>query len=566
MAYSLIYNGMQFLGILTTTFDQEPVRDDSNTDTWYDKFTISIEAIINIAVFTAVNKNVGVIGNRVQGASASETCQNIQALMEDRKPFQFIQDGRIVVESDARKDANNGPRVIRKSVKPMGRNSARVQVTFEVSRVTCSENVSPVLGNRWQVIDEVDDQWRTTRTWRGKLRLCNSVNNPQAFRNMVVPQLSDGFQRVRMHFAGELNALELSYEVVDRQLLGDAPPSPCLNMVGTHTEAMDRNGASSVGEVFVRLDGPPGTDKQVMIEQAMRIIGSKVQADKFRNNKNWQWIELIITDHFGPNVCAVDARARVNRALDPGAAAGGGAVMRLGNMVLETLGRPLDLGGNYVRFKMVPPELYPCTNVGLFACFLQSPCVDNHAMPQTAAQIDADDKTPGRGDYEPSVTTYDPTGPPLEIDSPGYSDEHKAGFYSFTSIEWIVAINEGVVQLPYGDSIPGSKDTSAMIRLNEPTARATMKMGAERIGDWPTLPDRKKFKDPNGITYTPLQHTPNFRPREQQGDGRELHVVDIVCVFAMSRAPSASEFFVPPLPWGTLGGGSVPPGTFKPLG
>lgn len=561
MAYSLIYNDMQFLGILTATFDQEPVRDDSNTDTWYDKFTISIETIINTAVFAAANKTVGIIGNRVQGATAAEVCRNIQDRLEDRKPLQFIQDGTVVIESNLRMDANNGPRVVRKSIKPMGRNSAKVIVTFEVSRVVCTETPSPVVGNRWQVIDEVDDQWRTTRTWRGKLRLCNAVQNPQSFRHLVIPQLSDGFQRVRMHFASELNALELSYEVVDRQLLGDAAPLPGLNMQGTHTEAMDRNGAFSNGEVFVRLDGPPGTDRQVMIAQAIRIIGSKVQADKFRNSANWQWLELVITDHFGPNICAVDARARVMRAVE-----GDGAVFRLGNMVLETLGKPLDLGGDYVNFRTVPPSAYPCTNVGLFACHLQSACVDDHAMPQNAARLDADDRSPGTSSYEKPTVTYDPSGSPLEITSPGYSDEQKSAMYTFTSIEWIVSINDGYVQLPYGDALPDSNDTIANIRLNQPTAKVTMKMAVERVGDWPTIPARKKFKDQNGITYTPLQYSPNFRPREQQGDGRPLHVVDVFAVFSLSRAPGDGEFFVPPMPWGTLQGGTVPSSAFKPLG
>lgn len=561
MSFSLIYNGMQFLGIHTATFDQEPVRDDSNTDTWYDKFTISIDTVANISVFAAANKNLGIIGNRVQGASAAETCRNIQERLEDRKSFQFIQDGTVMIESDTSKDANNGPRVLKKSIKPMGSGSMRVNVTFEVSRVVCTENPSPVIGNRWQVVDEINEQWQTTRTWRGKLRVCNAVHNPHAFRHLVIPQLNDGFQRVRMHFTGELNALELGYEVVDRQLLGDAPPVPALNMLGTHTETLNRNGASSIGEVFVRLDGAPGTDKQVLIEQCMRIINSKVQGDKFRNSVNWQWLELIITDHFGPGVCAVDARARVMRAIDGD---DGRSAMRLGNMVLETLGRPMDLGGDYIRYRMFPPEAYPCTTAGLFAAHLQSPCVDNHGIPQIADRVDGGGNSPGAGEYEPTKVTYDPSGTPTEIDSPGYSLEQKEAMYTHCNVEWITNVNEGYVQLPYGDAMPGTDDTCAMIQLNQPTAKVVMKLAAERLGDWPRLPSRKKFTDPNGIKYTPLNFVQNSRPPEYQGDGRKLYVVDVNAEYAMSRVPKEGEVVVPSLPWDDLNASGIPSSASKP--
>lgn len=564
MSWELQINGVRFIGIQTAQFEQSPRRDDSGTDVWFDDFTIGVSSIANVAVFTAANQRLGIIGNRVQGGSAAQICKNLQSRMEDRKSFKLIQDGVVMVESDATTDADNGPRFLNASFVPMGANSFRVNILIKASRVSCSDTPSAVLGNRWQVIDDIDEQWRTTRTWRGKLRVCNAIHNPQAFRHLVIPQLSDGFRRVKMHFTGELNGLELGYEVTDRQLLGDAPPGIAISMNGTHTETLNRNGASSIGEVYVRLDGRPGTDKQVMIEQCMRIINSKVQADKFAvQAENWVWQELIITDFFGPEVCAVDARARVMRSINKDF---DNASLRLGNMLLETLGRPLDLGGNYNRFKMIPPDAYPCTTIGLFACHLQSPCVDDHGMPQVSAQIDADGGSPGESSEEQSYPTYDPDGTPLEIQSPGYSDDHTTAMYTHCNVEWIVDIDEGTIQLPLGDLQPASDATSAVVRLHAPTAKLLMKVAAERIGDWPKVPDRKNFTDAAGIRYIPLKYKPNFRPPEYQGDGRKLHVIDIAAEFAMSRAPGPNEFVVPSLPWDDLEGGMVSSDAFTPLG
>jgi hypothetical protein len=559
--FEIQYAGVRLIGIHTDMHDCEPVYDDSRTDQMFNKITIAGSTIVNTAVLVAQNKTLGAIGT-VAGGSAAEICKNLTPILgENRKRFVYIQDGTIMHDVDGSSDCDNGPRV-KFSLKPMGANSVRITFTVEIAKVVCGGTVSPVLNNRWAVIDVIDENIRTTRTWRGKLRTSNAVHNPQAFREMCFPALSDGFQRVAMHFTGELNALELGYEIVDRQLLGDAPPGVALNMNGTHTETLNRNGSSSIGEVYVRLDGQPGTDKQVLIEQCMRIINSKVQADKFRNATNWQWLELIITDYFGPNVCAVDARARVQRAIE-----GEGSVsLRLGNMLLETLGRSLDLGGNYVRYRMEEPSPYPCTTLGLLSAHLQSPCVNDHAIPRYGEHFESEHVASNGTETDTHYVTHDPDGTPVEIDSPGYSDDQTVAMYTHCNVEWIVDIDEGTIQLPLGDLQPASDATSAVVRLHAPVAKLTMKVAAERIGDWPRIPDRKKFTDAAGIQYIPLKYTPNFRPPEYQGDGSKLHVIDIEAKFAMSRAPGPNEFVVPSLPWDDLEGGFVASEAFTPLG
>lgn len=559
------YGGVRLIGILTSTVESIPVRDDSGTDQWYVETTVEVSTVVNVAVFAAANQTIGALGHRVQGDSAAATCRNLQSLLgEDRKPFAYIQDGVTIFESDNLSDANNGPKVVHIRCKPAGKNSISISFAVKIAKVGCSENPPPVIGNRWSVSDTIDDQHRTVRTWRGKLRVCNAVHDPHAWRELAVPRLSDGFRRVRLHFHGELNALELSYEIVDQQMLGDAAPHPALRMSGTHTETLSQSGAFSIGEVYVRLDGGPGTDRQVLVEQCMRVINSRIQADRFAvNAKNWIWKELIITDYFGEDVCAVDARARVQRSLTEEDAKGGFASLRLGNMVLGSLATPLDLGGDYSRFRTIPPNLYPCTTAGLFSAALSCPCCD-HQMPQVGATIDGSGEVT-RSEDEATSVTYDPSGAQFEISSPGYSNEQTEAMYSYANVEWIVDIDEGYVQLPYGDQLPRTQNTVAMIRLHAPTAKVTAKAAFERVGEWPVIPQKRRFTDAAGIIYTPLKYKVNRRPPEFQGDGSVMHVVDLDAVFAMSRAPNEGEFLAPSLPWDNLEPTVVPSQSFVPL-
>lgn len=561
--FDISYNGVNLLNILTTTLEPVPVRDESGTDIWYTEITFGVSTIVNVAVFTAVNQSLGVTGNRVQGATAADTCRNaLQRLLEDRMEFVYRQNGVEMFRSNAQIDANNGPKVVSAHCKPMGTNSIKIDFVVKIAIIGCSESPPPVTGNRFTVSDPIDDQHRTTRTWRGRIRLSNAIHNVHAFREVVVPLLSDGFRRKHLHFQGELNALELSYEIQDVQLLGDAAPAPAVKMTGTHTETLDRSGSASVGEVYVRLEGAPGTDKQVLLEQCMKVINSRVQADRFANQKNnWIWLELVITDFLGEDICAVEARARVRRSLNDADAAGGGS-LRLGNMVLNTLGRPLDLGGDYSRFRTLPPSLYPCTTAGLFSAALQCPC-DEHGMPQVGERI-GEATEPGRDSEEPTVVTYDPTGAPFEIESPGLSSAQTDAMYTFSEVNWAYDLDEGIVPMPMGDQLPGSSATVAHIRLHAPTAKVTMRVSAERIGDFPSIPIKQRFTDGNGITYVPLKYRPVIRPIEYQGDGRKLYVIDLEATYSLSRSPGPTEFIVPALPWDNLETTTVPSNAFQP--
>lgn len=561
-SFEIQYNGVRLLGITTLTCNQAPAMDESNTDPMYSKVEIAGKTVINAAVLIAQNQHLGVIGNGVTGATAQEVCKALQPILgANRGAFKYIQNGVVQYEADGKTDCNNGPRV-RFELKPMGRSAIAITFHIEIAVADCSNGLPVVLNNRWQVSDDVDDQSRTTRIWRGKLRLSNVAHNVHAFRHLLVPRLSDGFRRMYMKFHGELNGLEISYEISDRQLLGDAAPYPAVRMSGTHTESLSQDGATSIGQIHVRLDGTPGTDKLDLLQRAMQIVSSKVQADRFRTMTGWRWLELVITDHLGEDVCAVEIIAKVQRAIET--KDGTGASLKLGNMILDTLGRPLDLGGDYVRYRTVPPDLYPCTTVGLFICHLQTPCNDNHGMPQGALAVDSEGDKPGQEEAETTQVTYDPSGPQLDIEPPGLSQDHVAAMYTHARANWGYDIDEGIVPMAYGDKLPGeSKDSMAFIRLHQPVASVTVVVAVERIGEFPKVPKKKRFTDKNGITYVPLKYRLTTQPIEYQGDGRKLHIADLTMVLGMSRAPEEGEYIIPTLPWDDQEESTVPTVAFS---
>ena len=52
-----------------------------------------------------------------------------------------------------------------------------------------------------------------------------------------------------MHFQGEANSLELGYEVIDQEMVGQAPPDPATKMRCTHSEHFEESGIVQHGDL-----------------------------------------------------------------------------------------------------------------------------------------------------------------------------------------------------------------------------------------------------------------------------------------------------------------------------
>src|SRR5690606_778458 len=122
-------------------------------------------------------------------------------------------------------------------------------------------------------------------------------------RNTVLPFLSTGFRRVHMHFAPtDASGLEMAYEIVDREILGEAAPEPAVKMSGSNVTTISADATNCIGEMDIRLEGDKNADKQQMLSRAMQIIEAKL----FLSEKPRPlMLQLILVDHIGEDVNAV---------------------------------------------------------------------------------------------------------------------------------------------------------------------------------------------------------------------------------------------------------------------
>ena len=558
MSFDLTYNGVKLANVLTREFVQTPHRDPSGTDILYQHFRIGVEAIVNADSLAAGLANLGVVsdGAPIGGGTTGQILQSARAkLMEERGALKYYQNGVAVVDVSPINDCNNGPKPISIHTTRLSEKTFKVVFVIECAIVDCTSFPSTVLNNRWSCVDDVDEDFVTTRSWRGRLRLSSAITSAHAFRNLVVPVLQVGWKRVSMNFLAEPNGLELAYEITDRQMLGDSAPFPATKMSGTHVESLDQAGTTGTANITVNLTGPPGCDRRGLLVRCGQILNAKLALGTL----NEGWItSLSFTEYFGDQQNSVSGNVVARRKMSEGQT-GNLTSAAMGAMSLKTIGAPMREynlefyadGGSYLTGP------YPATTTGLFACYLQSPCVDQHAMPQASdgtPNISGTQEASGSND-SPSISANQGTIPDDFAKPPNYSQEHSAAIYTHAVIESHYLVNEGFRCIPIakpGGSFADDKDTLAAVRLFPRTAKRVVKIQVERIGEPPSIWKPQNFEDANGIKHYLLDFTPNFRPPETTGDGHLMNVVDAEYLFGLSRPPKDGEpYQIGSLPWDT---------------
>jgi len=552
MATNLYYNGVMLRNVWIRDFEQTPIRDDSGTDILHQRFFVSVETVVNPLIVRGVIDSLGLAsaGRPISPSTAGEALASARRfLAEDRGNFLLEMEGRTILTSSAATDANNGPKVIHLRTIQVSPETIKIQFAIEICKIDCTEQPSAVISNRWSCVDDTDDLRRITRTWRGKLRVSNAVKNPQDFRGLCIPVLQKGWRRTRLHFVGEANALELGYEVTDVQMIGEAAPSPGLKMSYTHTEALGQVGNLNTGDMVVRIDGGAGADKREMVERAVQVLVFKLVLSKFSEKKGI-YKHLTIIEHGGEDVNAVEARATVMRI--PNLDSQPNAAFALGNILVDTFGKPLELP-EYDPQQGVWLSPYGdgsnFTTAGLFACHLQSPCVDNHGMPQIAA-VETGEDGEKRSNEAPAITISDR---PLsdKYDAPGYSNEHSEAVYTHAEITSQIIVGGNRVQLPIATADESANETAKIVTLAPKTAKLVIEASLERIGDQPQIVRPDDF-EAGGIAYKLLCFKAKHHAPEFTGDGRTTYGADVQYTYAMSRPLRASESTpIPPLPWDT---------------
>lgn len=611
MSTTITYGNVTIGNVLTSVVEQVPQYDASGTDLQFWRYTVSVvgflqssyapgglncqRSIVRDANGTDIGTNPAADAVTVQiGARSS---------LPPRRPFRMEVDGSVMLAVDplsegqalepqtgragglSRWDVDHGPKCPRFSVVQIAaRNVFRVEATFEVCLVECDVNGSAtgntkgVLSHRWSSQDSMDVNKRVTRSYSGTLRTSGHVN-PHMFRSMVVPPLQPFLRREQMQFVASEDGKSLQYSITDQEVAVGAP-LPLTRWDIQHTESLDEAMAGR-GELLVTMEGDSNADKSRMLEIGFWLLYGQLFRSTPRNAFQ-QGVEpttilerISVVDYIGDAQrlslqatvrrvpTAVDANGdlpvgsfRVNAIVPVTAARLPGFA---GNPNDPTPGNDANAGNLYDRRKN-PGNRYgetpfiegPVQLVGLFVAYLQSPCSDDHKTVPDDYEIPANTNTATSNEPQVVPVIVVPSLPSGST-NPIASQSHQASMYTHyrmvsmpTETPMVSAMP--IAQAPYtGGGVPG--DATRIVNLAETQARRRVRIIAERIGEWPEMPDAATlpgFDGATGITQTLLKAKRSFENPDITAMGQTLYRTRFDAVYALSRAPQKSE----PIPVG----------------
>lgn len=589
-SYTVIsYNGVTITNCHTTSFDQEPVYDQSGTDLMFFRFRIRVSGLVHGHNYSAPAPNMQ--AGSTGGTAANNMISIRHRLGTPRAQFRMsvgVGSSETVLlectafenESQAnssvsRKDLDNGPRCNLVSIgKITGNEIFNVTCEFQIAMLQCdpsgdaSSCIRGVLSNRWTQTDEIDRDFNTTRTFAGRLRVASARLNPHAFRDYVVPPLASGMQRQSMNFTATADGLHLDYQIVDRET-HFAAPAPATYWQINHTETTG-TGIKWYSEVTVRMAGDRDVDKKRLIGIGVQIVFSLVGSANLDPVQNRGGIveSLVITDNIGNEDNSIVVMARVTRVTE--------AIIKA-QVKGESLGKPIDAQAfaatvaNYDRNLNRgnrPGEVLETNGAidiaGAFAAHLQTAC-------QCSAGHNIAEGTPvgSVGTPESRVTptlSVVPTSDSLPEETVPYlSQSHLTNMYTFWQMESTYDVRSNKIQLPIaagsGSSSSQNADSCVFVEMARATAKRIAKFKGERVDAPPEIPVAADFTDSQtGIRFVFLtargwQIVPTRTP-----DGKQLYTIQGEYVYGLSRAPRAGEAV--PIgfnPWDNLGVRSLSP-------
>jgi hypothetical protein len=576
------YNGVKLRNVLTRSFVQEAVYDQSNTDLLYYKFAISVVGYLAAGeaeeVGGVVRPRVGTLPDGY--GSATEQHSAIRSLLgEPRKAFLMTTGnaddgtggatlllaapmGARTVSPTAR-DLNNGPKPKRVSVTQVaGSSLMEIEFQIDICMLECDgetsapDNTSGILSNRWSVTDTIDHNFMTTRVIRGRLRTVNGNLNPNAVRHWVVPRLQEGFRRDSMRFNVTEDALNLEYTITDLEI-AFSPPRPATEWHYRYSEeAHDAKVIQS--SIDLMLGGDRNVDKTALVRIAIAIIKNKLFGGNLTAKKALLR-SLKITDEYGDRTNRVHVQCRVQRVK------GGPTDRDLVGIAAREIGTPItrdDLLGvvpalppDYDRNKSrsgyageVIENRGPIPIVAAWHAYLQNPCNDFHEI--QSVEIGKDD---GEDDYAKDDGKLDATivtrldGDPVDY----VSSDHQEAIYTHYKLESAYKQKRNRLQLPISGQVAllsAGTPTSRIVGIGLPTWQRRIKIVAERIGDSPVVAEpRESYAFGPGGAAVLVHSIITPQTPERTADGKLLHRVSAEYLYALTTPPPTAGT---PLPIG----------------
>jgi hypothetical protein len=623
----VIYNDITLVNCLTRRFEQEVIPDDSRTDVLKHHFVVRVVGYCTAESFNTIGKPTVYVDadpttknfNPNYNSAALQFRTVRHQLGEYRKKFQMFlgaddlgDGGQPLLEAhpwdgtsqdmsaDPDFDVENGPKPRVLSVTHVSADEVvRVEFEIEIWKLECDPGTQSsgtplkVLSNRWSVIDQLDREFMTTRTYDGILKMALPAGSPNDFRGWVVPSIQAGMRRENMTFRISEDNLTLRYTIVDREVVYSAP-LPATAFSYSHTETALKNKTMGYGTIEVSATAPRDYARTQLIALVAAIIDSQLiltNLDPKQTLVHNFVEEYSITDQVGQDGSSwVHGHCRVMRAK---------LVNRFHETFSKRIGKPLD--SQFSPFKYGDPNDpnsvpydkdydsnysyngYPDANTGdpadpltsgevspatAFACYLQDSCrADEHRISKTQLQNgdsyqfgDATKKTDIVIRRDQDLT--EDQNPPLE------NIDHVTSPYTHYRQDSRIYLDTGMVQLPLaqgqnqggglgsgGTGEPGGgglsgqtyyqgggQQSCVICSLWGPLYSRVVIVEAERVGQWPLLPAAQDVAagGDSGQSYNQilLCHKVVAQTRDRTADDQIIYRVNAEYEFALDSFPS----------------------------
>lgn len=296
----MTYNGIQLPLPITTSFRQEAVYEESQTDWYCTRFTIGVQCVLNVAYLEITTGP-----NTVPFQNPAQIMNVLRSLLlKPRKTLSFkVQGVEMIPLAEGgilgTVDAQNGPQpkhcLITQLTPTTFLLDYLVVAHYWVSSPgdgTATNNAgSPVLFNRWTEVVDFDDLQFTRRTREGEIRIrSDNVQGltPDSLRdnlaNLSVPY---NFLRKSSRYELSKDGLSLRYRIVDQEVYKMPPAGAALSPAGI-CQAFRAEGEYEefiggkqkqfrVISVRVRLYGNRATDQNDLVVYATTIGMGKLQ-------------------------------------------------------------------------------------------------------------------------------------------------------------------------------------------------------------------------------------------------------------------------------------------------
>ena len=622
------YNGIELVDCQTLKFEQQPIYDASGQTHQFERYTVRITGYFLAQQYSYPSIQPQVSGSNSAGRHFVGLREKLNA---KRKSFKMTlgfsgPSPQVILEADPlgletttgdpenvslTTDVANGPTPQVISVQHIASDAA-IRIEWEVvihllpkcdkysvegGSEDSIQRLYGVLSNRWSCTDDIDENYWTTRTWQGEMKLAHPCRNPHDFRGLCIPEIQPGMRREKLNFIAAEDGLTLRYHVIDKEVWLTAP-IPAHSIRYQHKEATSDSGTQNRVFFSVTVAGDRTASKRELLQLAIQIVDGKLHLQTFdnvgldqRNGDRILSIELAEESGTTPSNAVTMMVNLVRRPRKDAGFAGAFKVMssefgrKIDGFMIQNYLNTLSQGN---RPGESPVPYGPIPMVGAFTAFLQSPCTDdrstNAGLPandcwakiisDTAKDLTGSDKLPDvDGVIVPIVG---------ESTDSSFSDAHNSAIYQTYNID--VETNETTLICQMPVAVPGGTTTvatsgnpttssssdssgisnplpvsgsssssssvvpnSVFVRVGPAQYTRTVRIVAERHGKPPRmLQPIPAFTDADGVTNVLIgQSNVTCEPtRSADGEARN-YIMRVEYQYGLSGAPRSVRFGAP---------------------